>query len=233
MASWDEGHHQGAGQENEWSGSNSNDNVHAGHVETDGANGTETEHHAPPGILSDEENVEFCRKAREAGWTEAVPVNCNVQVSKDAEYEHYTSESLVYEWSDEFGEVGPEVPQLEEQLYGGEFRVRQGKHMENLQGFDVLVEGPGRIVPIRSFADAGMHPIMQEIVTQKMGYTFPTPIQAYTVPAVLCSEGDIIAISQTGKLYNHLGMVTGRVLAHNHFQAPARRPRTSSPSSPA
>jgi superfamily II DNA/RNA helicase len=39
---------------------------------------------------------------------------------------------------------------------------------------------------------------MQEIVTKKMGYTVPTPIQAYTIPAVL-SGADVIGISQTGE----------------------------------
>jgi len=39
---------------------------------------------------------------------------------------------------------------------------------------------------------------LQEIVTKKMGYTVPTPIQAYTIPAVL-SGADVIGISQTGQ----------------------------------
>ena len=38
---------------------------------------------------------------------------------------------------------------------------------------------------------------MQEIVTKKMGYRVPTPIQAYTIPAVL-SGADVIGIAQTG-----------------------------------
>lgn len=39
---------------------------------------------------------------------------------------------------------------------------------------------------------------MQEIVTKKMGYRIPTPIQAYTIPAVL-SGADVIGIAQTGE----------------------------------
>jgi len=35
-------------------------------------------------------------------------------------------------------------------------------------------------------------------VTHKMGYSVPTPIQAYTIPAVL-SGADVIGISQTGQ----------------------------------
>jgi superfamily II DNA/RNA helicase len=39
---------------------------------------------------------------------------------------------------------------------------------------------------------------MQEIVTKKMGYKVPTPIQAYTIPAIL-SGADVTGISQTGE----------------------------------
>ena len=44
---------------------------------------------------------------------------------------------------------------------------------------------------------------MQEIVTKKMGYSVPTPIQAYTIPAVL-SGSDVIGIAQTGELHRSI-----------------------------
>lgn len=190
MASWKQGE-PATGQSNDWSGSN--DNPHAGHIETDGADNTENDNQAPTGVLSSEEDAAFRSKAQEAGWTETVPVNYTRQSACDEEYQ-----TAVYEWNDEYGDVGPAIPELEQQLYGGEFRLRQGDHMQALK-LDVTVEGPERILPIRSFDQAGMHPVMQEIVTQKMGYLTPTSIQAWTIPAVLCGEGDVIAISQTGK----------------------------------
>lgn len=62
---------------------------------------------------------------------------------------------------------------------------------------EVIQEGPERIAPVRYFKDAGLHPVMLEN-TQLAGYLRPTPIQAYTLPAIF--EGkDIIACAQTGK----------------------------------
>jgi ATP-dependent RNA helicase DDX3X len=38
----------------------------------------------------------------------------------------WASNSVRYEWSDEYGDVGPSVPDLERQLFGSEERVRTG-----------------------------------------------------------------------------------------------------------
>ena len=35
-----------------------------------------------------------------------------------------------YEWSDEYGDIGPEHPDLEKQLFGGDFLVRRGQELE-------------------------------------------------------------------------------------------------------
>lgn len=60
-----------------------------------------------------------------------------------------------------------------------------------------MAEATERPDPIRSFDDAGLHPTMLENV-KKCGYNIPTPIQAYTIPAVLKGR-DVIGIAQTGK----------------------------------
>ncbi len=40
--------------------------------------------------------------------------------------EGWASNAAKYEWSDEYGEIGPAFPDLELQLFGGENRVRKG-----------------------------------------------------------------------------------------------------------
>lgn len=47
------------------------------------------------------------------------------------------------------------------------------------------------------FEDAGLHPIMMGNI-RLCRYDFPTPIQAYAIPAVLTNH-DLIAIAQTGE----------------------------------
>lgn len=92
---------------------------------------------------------EFVQKARGAGWTETTAFNYEEFArlgGADAEW-HGTSK--VYEWKDEFGDVGPVVPELEHILFGGEFMMRKGEHFRNLQ-LKVDIEGPAKIDPVRS-----------------------------------------------------------------------------------
>ena len=48
----------------------------------------------------------------------------------------------------EYGEVGPKVPELEKQLFGGESQMRQGEHTEQLE-FEVTVEASEKFERIR------------------------------------------------------------------------------------
>jgi hypothetical protein len=105
------------------------------------------------GVLSEADKAAHRDRARDAGWVETVPVDYNVQQSsRDDDHANYLKNSAVYEWDDEYGDVGPEVPELEQDLFGGDFRVRQGQHMDKLQ-FEVTVEGPDRLQPARSVSD--------------------------------------------------------------------------------
>lgn len=106
-------------------------------------------------------------------------------------------QAAVYEWNDEFGDVGPRFEELENQLFGAENHVRAGVNFEGIQKLDVIQEGNIRIDPIRKFEDAGLHPVMLENV-KLAKYVVPTPIQQYCLPAVAKGH-DIVACAQTGK----------------------------------
>jgi len=54
-----------------------------------------------------------------------------------------------------------------------------------------------KINPIASFDTAGLHPAMLRNV-QLSGFDAPTPIQKFTLPAILQGY-DVIGIAQTGK----------------------------------
>ncbi|KAL6237052.1 hypothetical protein BDW75DRAFT_229012 [Aspergillus navahoensis] len=161
--------------------------------------------------VQNNKNIEASDLARKKGWVEP----------KDYDYEKYVAALLSekptedgensqdeqtvpkwaanaakYEWNEEYGDVGPENNHLEEQLFRSEFINRTGLKIGNLQNIEVVAESQERPSPIKSFDDAGLHPVMRQNI-RLCGYEFPTPIQAYAIPAVLTSH-DLIAIAQTG-----------------------------------
>jgi hypothetical protein len=54
----------------------------------------------------------------------------------------------VYEWQDDYGDIVPRIPELEEHLFNSATAVRVGKHREVLD-IEVRVEGPDRLQPMR------------------------------------------------------------------------------------
>ena len=66
----------------------------------------------------------------------------------------------------------------------------------SLISIKVIAEATERPSPIKAFNTAGLHPIILNNIS-KSGYGVPTPIQAYTIPAVLKGR-DIVAVAQTG-----------------------------------
>ncbi|KAL8722566.1 MAG: hypothetical protein Q9225_000961 [Loekoesia sp. 1 TL-2023] len=101
-----------------------------------------------------------------------------------------------YEWSDDFGDVGPEDPDLEKMLFQADDKMEVGEHLEKLTEITVNLESEASINPIINFDDAGLHPVVRRNV-ELCGFKIPTPIQAYCLPAVL-KNLDVIGIAQTG-----------------------------------
>lgn len=96
------------------------------------------------------------QKAKDAGWMNRIPFNYETVVGGEAPPDEtyasapWLSDAAVYEWNDEYGEVGPENPQLEKMLYEDPNMMRVGGAIKALS-FDVDVQGGGeKIAPIRS-----------------------------------------------------------------------------------
>lgn len=94
---------------------------------------------APPVHQRDEAKVQA---AREAGWVEAEdpdvaagtstnPSNALWLGDNDDTAPAWMHKAAKYEWKEEYGDVGPEVPELEKLLYGSQLRVRKGGRFDN------------------------------------------------------------------------------------------------------
>ncbi|KAK2850683.1 hypothetical protein FQN49_005424 [Arthroderma sp. PD_2] len=149
---------------------------------------------------------ESAAMAREKGWV--VPQRYNYDayntLNKDevADALPWASNSAKYEWKEEYGDIGPPNEELEQMLFKDEYIPRVGKLVENLRQIQVTAETTERPDPIKSFDDAGLHPIMLNNI-KLCGYIVPTPVQAYSIPAVMTGH-DLIAVAQTGVNKPHI-----------------------------
>lgn len=165
--------------------------------------------------VDDTSTKEHEKRVKDAGWIETTAFNYEDFQRTDGDDADWHGAAQVYEWSDEYGDVGPEVPELEKMLFGGEFQMRRGEHLENLE-LHVEVEGPinpgmvrkvstSWLLPVcllpftdaNQFDDMGLHPVVLNNI-KLARYEFATPIQSYTIPAVLQGM-DVVAVAQTGK----------------------------------
>ncbi|EME87037.1 uncharacterized protein MYCFIDRAFT_116498, partial [Pseudocercospora fijiensis CIRAD86] len=164
--------------------------------------------------------------ARSAGWTETVAFDYDAFQRSGGNDGNWLGQGAVYEWSGEYGDVAPQVPELEAILFGSEFKLREGTHRTNIDDIEVTVEGPTKIAPIKNFADAGLHPVVLQNIALA-DYKTPTPIQAYTISAVQKGH-DVVGIAQTGdgKTAAYLIPIISKLMGKaKKLQAP--RPDTS------
>ncbi|KAH7078513.1 P-loop containing nucleoside triphosphate hydrolase protein [Paraphoma chrysanthemicola] len=153
-------------------------------------------------IARKQKQAEDLARAKEAGWNNPIPFKYDTVVAGEAAVPDETrdsapwlSDAAVYQWDDEFGDVGDRNPDLEKMLFENDDLQRVGQNIKALS-FEVAVEGPEKVQPVRNFEDAGLHPVMAGNV-KLCQYIYPTPIQSYCIPAVLTGH-DVVAIAQTG-----------------------------------
>jgi len=170
-----------------------------------------------------EQQAQDLARAQEAGWNNPVPFQYDTVVGgTPAEDETrdtavWLSDAAIYQWDDDFGDVGEPNPELEKMLFADEYLQRAGGAIKALS-FDVTIESATKISPVRNvscpnislklfpyvfanfcqFEDAGLHPVMLDNV-KLCQYKYPTPIQSYCIPSILTGH-DVVAVAQTGKL---------------------------------
>ncbi|OCK80775.1 DEAD/DEAH box RNA helicase [Lepidopterella palustris CBS 459.81] len=171
-----------------------------------GSNGSRP-HSSQPTDSQPTDKPAAIERAAARGWTKPIPYTYAAADAGAADGDEneppvtaipepaWLSDAAKYEWSDEFGEVGPVNAALERELFHRDELMKAGV-LTKAYEFDVTVEGPVQIQPVRDFDDAGLHPIMRENV-RLCHYNNPTPIQSYCIPAILLGN-DVVACAQTG-----------------------------------
>ncbi|KAJ4861555.1 DEAD/DEAH box helicase domain-containing protein [Trichoderma breve] len=138
-------------------------------------------------------------QAAAAGWVERTAFDYTAMAQAQAG-STWDGNARIYQWSDEYGDVGPAFEELEVELFGSaedrNKHIGGGLDFSAIESIDVVQEGPERIEYIKAFADAGIHPVMMKNV-ELSGYQVPTPIQKFTIPAILQGY-DVIGVAQTG-----------------------------------
>ncbi|KAK7743941.1 hypothetical protein SLS53_003963 [Cytospora paraplurivora] len=136
-------------------------------------------------------------RAATEGWAEPEQYDYG-EYATAAGNREFDGNATVYHWDGDEGDIGPEFPQLEAELFGPPDRreLPQGLDFTRIAMINLEQEGPVRIAPIMRFEDAGLHPAMAKNVELSQ-YKLPTPIQKYCIPAITAGH-DVIGIAQTG-----------------------------------
>ncbi|KAF4452406.1 hypothetical protein F53441_4752 [Fusarium austroafricanum] len=149
----------------------------------------------PQGIVPKAESQTY--DASQGRWTEPQAIDYTAMAAGN-EGQEWGCNARTYTWQDDYGEIGPKLPEFELQLFGdpASRHDRKGLDFSRIGSIEVQQEGPTKIDPIHSFKDAGIHPAMLENI-ELCGYDVPTPIQKFTIPSILQGH-DVIGIAQTG-----------------------------------
>ena len=101
-------------------------------------------------------NVEAAKEARDKGWVEpqeydysaAAAPPAGVAQAVDQGAPSWAHNAVKYEWQEDFGDVGPKIPELEEQLFRSEFLNRKGLKFGDLCAIKVTAEAEEKPAPI-------------------------------------------------------------------------------------
>jgi ATP-dependent RNA helicase DDX3X len=114
--------------------------------------------------------TEDLARAKEAGWNNPIPFNYETVLGGQAAPDEtrdsavWLSDAAIYQWDDEFGDVGAPNPDLEKMLFADEHLQRAGGAIKALS-FNVNLEGPEKVQPVRDVSTSASreysHMLMQ------------------------------------------------------------------------
>ncbi len=123
---------------------------------------------------------EAIAKAREKGWVEPQKYDYSIYNKQEADagtdtvqsrQHEWASSAGKYEWNDEYGDVGPRVPELEHQLFNDDLRMKRGENFNAFQ-FQVLVEGPVKPEPVMRVSSRSPRPCI--MLMEQSSRTLPS-----------------------------------------------------------
>lgn len=117
-------------------------------------------------------------KAKDAGWTETTAFDYAAYEASGGNNADWRGAAKVYEWNDDFGDVAPAVPELEEILFGSEHQMRKGAHIDNISHIEVQLEGPVAVAPVRKVSDIITIPSSHVLIRLLVRGRWPPPGRA-------------------------------------------------------
>jgi ATP-dependent RNA helicase DDX3X len=104
-------------------------------------------------LLTRLDDLEACKeRARIHNWAVPQPFNyqgTQVNTASDVK-EKWFSGCKRYEWNDEFGDVAPEDPELEDELFIHNYSTIQGEKIEEYREFPITLHGDIKVAPVRN-----------------------------------------------------------------------------------
>lgn len=108
-----------------------------------------------PAAARKEQQAQDFAKAKAAGWADPVPFHYGNTTGDDSAEDEtredavWLCDAAIYQWDDDFGDVGEPNPELEKMLFSNEYQQRAGEAIKALS-FEVNVEGPNKLNPVRN-----------------------------------------------------------------------------------
>ena len=155
---------------------------------------------ASPAADRKEQQAQDLARAKDAGWTNPIPFQYDSVVGgtpaedETRESAVWLSDAAIYQWDDDFGDVGEPNPELEKMLFLDEYLQRAGGAIKALS-FDVTLEGPTKISPVRNVSHPATPSLLSMLMTTVRGcWTAPRHARECQALPVQCSDSHSVVL---------------------------------------